>query len=169
MTSKGFTLFEVLLAAGIVALISGGIFMAVATGVRTSTTLVQHRLHSERLETLLALFRRVFINLPPSAELILETRERGSAELHLRHAPEAFSWTHKSAHVISLLSDGQKDSTLAIKSYSDSLTEPERQRTLREKTGWVQLFGGISRIQWRFFDLSSIAIGSSGILADHNS
>lgn len=132
--------------------------MIVSTAIRTCTTLTQHRLNSERLETLLSFLRNVFANLPPGAELSVQTREfSGNApELHFQQAPGIFPWKggSSSAHVISILSDTH-GGTLAIKSYSANLYEDERKRILSEKSGWVRLLKGISRIQWRFFDTMS--------------
>ncbi len=160
MRSKGFTLFEVLVSLGLFLLMSGAIFMIASTAIRTSVLLTQHRLNSERRETLLSFLRSVFINLPPSAELLFQIRELSDGvlapELHFQQAPGIFPWKggSSSAHVISML-PGTQQGTLAIKSYSASLSEDERKQVQLEKSGWVHLLKGVSQIQWKFFDVTS--------------
>lgn len=158
MKTKGFTLFEMLVSVSLFLLMSGAIYMIVSTAIRTSATLTRHRLNSERLETLFSFLRSVFANLPPSAELSFQIREFGdnAPELHFQQAPGIFPWKggSNSAHVISILSDTQ-NSTLAIKSYSANLYEEERKHILSEKSGWIHLLKGVSRIQWKFFDAAT--------------
>ncbi len=156
MKEKGFTLFEVLISVSIFLLISGAIFMAVTAGVRTTATLTQHRLHSERLETLLSFLRNVFTNLPPCAEVSFRVRKINNGEsvdeLNFRKAPGVFLWMNGNSAVISILTSASGSGTLAIKSYPDSLSEDE---FLLQKTGWIRLLDGIERVRWRFFDVSS--------------
>ncbi|PWU07621.1 MAG: hypothetical protein C5B47_05830 [Verrucomicrobia bacterium] len=160
MKSKGFTLFEVLISVSLFLIVSGAIFTIVSAAIRTSATLTRHHLNSERLETLISFLRNVFTNLPPSAELSLQMREFSGGilvpELHFQHAPGMLPWRtgSSSAHVISLLPNTQAG-TLAVKSYSASLSENERKRILLERTGWVHLLKDISQIQWKSFDTAT--------------
>lgn len=159
MKQAGFTLFEVLLSVSIFLLMSAAIFMAVTAGIRTTTAIAQHRLHSDRVDTLLSFLRNVFTNLPPSAEICLQNREVSAgvfvSELLIQKAPGIFSWEEGNSgnHVISILTTS--GGTLAIKSFRDTLSEDERRRFLLEKTGWTRLLDQVQRIRWRFFDTSS--------------
>lgn len=159
MKREGFTLLEVLISVAIFFLIAGAIFTAVSVSVKATTTLAQHRLQGERMDTLLNFLHSVFTNLPPQAEMLVRSRDVevrfSSVELLLRKAPGAYALidggSGQAGSVLSILpSNG--GGTLAIKSYRDSLTESEREQYIKDREGWTRLMDGVQQMKWRFLD-----------------
>lgn len=159
MRRRAFTLIEVLVSVAIFLLIAGAIFTAVSVGVRASTTLAQHRLAAERMDTLLNFLRSVFVNLPPQAEMMVRGRNATSGgtsiELLLRKAPGAYALidggSGQAGAVLSILPSNQ-GGVLALKNFRDSLTESERDKVIEDKDGWTRLMEGVHKVQWRFLD-----------------
>jgi type II secretory pathway component PulJ len=160
MKKAGFTLLEVLLSVAIFFVLAGSIFTVVTAATRSSALLSEHRLQAERLDTLLAYFRNSFVNLPASARLMVRGRQHdlrlGVSELILTNTGGTFALFNanqgNSSLVLGVVPSERGGEALAIKTFSERLSESERDEFIADTGGWMPLLDGVEGIQWKFLD-----------------
>ena len=94
-TTRGFTLFEMVVVLAIFVLLAGGIYATVNAAVRATATLTEENLQIQRLNAFVSLVRRTFHNLPANARFAGGVRAEGGdgfPEITLRDAPGVFAW-----------------------------------------------------------------------------
>lgn len=157
-TSRGFTLFEMVVVVAIFVLLAGGIYATVNAAVRASATLSEENLQVQRLNAFVALLRRTFHNLPATAQFSGGVRAEGGdgfPEIVLRDAPGVFAWGigGPSSGTVLLtarprLGGGREMALLLL---PGSLGEMERRDAL-ERGAWLRLLPDLRSVQWRFYD-----------------
>jgi len=157
-SSRGFTLFEMVVVVGIFVLLAGGIYATVNAAIRATATLSEENLQVQRLNAFVALLRRTFHNLPATARFSGGIRAEGGdgfAEIVLRDAPGVFAWGMggPSAGTVLLtararLGGGREIGLMLL---PGSLGEMER-RDATEKGPWLKLLPDLREVKWRFYD-----------------
>lgn len=157
-SSRGFTLFEMVVVVAIFVLLAGGIYATVNAAVRASATLSEENLQVQRLNAFVALVRRTFHNLPATAQFSGGVRAEGGdgfPEIVLRDAPGVFAWGigGPSSGTVLLtarprLGGGREMALLLL---PGSLGEMERRDAL-ERGAWLRLLPDLRSVQWRFYD-----------------
>lgn len=156
---RGFTLVEMVLALTIFALLAGAVFSSVQAVTSASVVLGEEQVRARRLDAFLGWCRRGFRNLPARAEVVLRTRETGSAglavDLLIRRAPGAFALGEFDAlgpdMVLSALPDGRGGATLSVARFPGSWRIEEISENLRPED-WVPLLRDVRLLRWTFWD-----------------
>jgi hypothetical protein len=147
------------LALSIFALLAGAVFTSVQAVTSASAVLAEEQVRARRLDAFLGWCRRGFRNLPARAQIILRTRETGSAglavDLLIRRAPGAFALGEFDALgpdlVISALPDGRGGATLSVARYPGSWSTNDIAKNL-QPDDWVPLLEEIRLLRWTFWD-----------------
>ena len=157
-TTRGFTLFEMVVVLAIFVLLAGGIYATVNAAVRATATLTEENLQIQRLNAFVSLVRRTFHNLPANARLAGGVRAEGGdgfPEITLRDAPGVFAWGMggPSAGTALLtarprLGGGRELSLMLL---PGSLGEMERRDAL-ERGAWLRLLPDLREVKWRFYN-----------------
>ena len=157
-SSRGFTLFEMVVVVAIFVLLAGGIYATVNAAVRATATLSEENLQVQRLNAFVALLRKTFHNLPATAQFSGGVRAEGGdglPEIVLRDAPGVFAWgiggpSSGTALLTARprLGGGREMALLLL---PGSLGEMERRDAL-ERGAWLRLLPDLRSVQWRFYD-----------------
>lgn len=157
-TTRGFTLFEMVVVLAIFVLLAGGIYATVNAAVRATATLTEENLQIQRLNAFVSLVRRTFHNLPANARFAGGVRAEGGdgfPEITLRDAPGVFAWGMggPSAGTALLtarprLGGGRELSLMLL---PGSLGEMERRDAL-ERGAWLRLLPDLREVKWRFYN-----------------
>ena len=157
-TTRGFTLFEMVVVLAIFVLLAGGIYATVNAAVRATATLTEENLQIQRLNAFVSLVRRTFHNLPANARFAGGVRAEGGdgfPEITLLDAPGVFAWGMggPSAGTALLtarprLGGGRELSLMLL---PGSLGEMERRDAL-ERGAWLRLLPDLREVKWRFYN-----------------
>lgn len=161
---RGFTLFEVILAAAIFAILVGGVYFSVSTSVSAAGQLGIRQIDARQSSAFVRFLRGGFLNLPVEAEIEVGARSSGShghaVDLVIRRAPGAFSTGAMDALgggvVLSAVPDGRGKSTLSLTRFAEKLTPGDLPRYL-ETARWLPLLENVESVKWRFWDASQQA------------
>ena len=155
---KGFTLFEMILAAAIFVLLAGGVYFAVSASVKATARLGDDQIDARRSAAFQSFVRRGFHNLPFEARIFVRVRQLGargqSVELLLSPAAGAFETGFEADGVGVVLGtrpDGHGKSDLCLARFPERYDHDELDRYL-EKVGWIPLLHNVESIRWRFWD-----------------
>lgn len=155
--AKGFTLFEIILAASIFVLLAGAVYYCVEAGVRSATTLADRQIAIRTQDAFEEFLRDGFINLAPEADMSLQTRnlgERGrSVDLVIRRASGGFSTGFLEADgcgvVLSALPDGKGKATISMLRFPDNISTADLAARMEGKD-WLPLLHDVDGVRWRF-------------------
>lgn len=155
--SKGFTLFEVILAASIFVLLAGAVYYCVEAGIRSATALADRQIAVRTQDSFEEFMREGFINLAPEADMSLQTRnlgERGrSVDLIIRRAAGGFSTGVLEADgcgvVLSALPDGKGKATISMMRFPDNISTADLAARMEGKD-WLPLLQEVDGVRWRF-------------------
>ena len=81
---KGFTLLEVVISMGILALLAGSVYAIVSSAIETSRTTMDQQLVMRRLDAFLRVTREAFLNLPATGTITLEIGRTKGGETEQR-------------------------------------------------------------------------------------
>lgn len=157
-TRAGFSLIEVLVAAAVFFVLSGGILAVVTAAIRVPNELALAEIQSARSEAFARFARELFRNLPADAvveQRIRQWQGRGEIpELLIRFAGStlaAIPGATGTGLAVSGIPDGAGRFRVSMTTFDASATEADRDRQLASAT-WVGLMPDIERIQWQFLD-----------------
>lgn len=156
---RGFTLFEMILAATIFVILAGGIYFSISTSVSAANELGLEQVESRKNGSFARFIRSGFLNLPVEAEISVGTRNAGpqgnTVDLIIRRAPGAFTTGALDALggglALSALPDRKGKSTLSITRFPERLDEGELGKYL-ETALWLPLLENVETLRWRFWD-----------------
>lgn len=154
----GFTLVEIIVALGIFSLLAGAIFFSVEAVTRASGVLTLEQVRSRKIDAFLQWCRRGFRALNARSEILLQTREYGSAglavDLIIRKAPGAFSLGDFDSRgpdlTISAVPDGRGGAEVCVARIS---SEPDLQKCFEQlrSEDWVKLLEDVRLLRWSFW------------------
>lgn len=156
---RGFTLFEVMIAMGILVFLVGGIYFSVSTAVSSSIQLATVQMEARQQNAFVRFLREGFLNLPAGAKIFLRTRDLGqrgrAVELLIERASGAFETgvleAQGSGVVLAVIPDGKGAGHFSIQRFVSGLGENDRDRNL-ESGSWLRILEGITTVRWRFWD-----------------
>ncbi|MFZ4681533.1 MAG: prepilin-type N-terminal cleavage/methylation domain-containing protein [Terrimicrobiaceae bacterium] len=160
-SNRGFSLFEIILAAAIFVLLAGGVYFAVSTSVLAASELGREQMDARKLGALADFLRRGFQNLPAQAGISLRAKEKeagNSVQLIIARAAGAFAAGAMTAQgtgvVLATEPDGRGSSSFRVTRFPGRLNGDERDRYL-ETASWLPLLDEVQSLRWRFFDRNS--------------
>lgn len=160
-STRGFSLFEVILAAAIFVLLAGGVYFAVSTSVLAASELGREQMDARKLGAFTDFLRRGFQNLPVQAGLSVRATEKqagSGVQLIIARAAGAFAAGAMTAQgagvVLATEPDGRGASSFRFARFPGRLNDGERERYL-ETASWLPLLDSVESLRWRFFDRRS--------------
>ena len=161
--TAAFTLIQVHISLLVLALLAGGIMMAVSTSTKVTAIIGQEQMKLARLDAFVRLCRQSFLNLPGSAEVEIRARQLGSRgdalDLLLLNAPGTFlvgsSASQGDNVALSALPDGSGTATIALKHFTipkNRKNDPIVIDQILAEPPWVKLIQNVEKISWRFMD-----------------
>ncbi len=154
-SSRGFTLFEIILASTIFVLLAGGVYFSVASCVSAMDAVAREQMDARRIGAMADFVRNGFLNLPAVARVSVEAgrSEAGeSVRLVVTQAGGAFATGQQGGGVIlATRPDGRGGSDIQIARFPDRLSADERRKNL-EAFDWLPLCEGVGTLRWRFYD-----------------
>lgn len=155
----GFTLLEVILALGVMALLTGAMFTLVQGAMQATAELHHRQNRMQEVNGLVELCGRAFRNLPGEAVFEATMREEEGVyvqELLFLEAPRAFSWGGSSQGLgMTLLSARPQLGGLLNLSLLWENTETDEAASplnMDEASRWLVLIADLHKVQWRFYD-----------------
>lgn len=155
----GFTLWEVMLALTLMAILTGGMFTLMQTSLEAAHELQIQERHSQSFTGFIELLRRTLRNLPATASIeggmFQETAGVYRPKVIFREAPQAFSWGENSLFLgeTILSSQPQLGGLFTLGLYRATDTENRFQTDNPEaRQRWLPLLKDLRKIQWRFYD-----------------
>ena len=156
---RAFTLIEVMLALAIFMILAGAVFFSVQSVTTASAVLGIEQLRSRKTDAFLSWCRRGFRSISGRSEIILRTRETGSAglavELIIRRAPGAFSLGEIDGAggdvILGAIPDGKGGATLSVARFPGSWSLEDATKQLRNED-WFPLLENIRTLQWTFWN-----------------
>jgi hypothetical protein len=157
--TEAFTLFEVMLALGVVVFLVGGVYFAVSAAVSSSIQLASVQMDARQQNAFVRFLREGFLNLPPGAKIFLRTRDHGprgrAVELLIERASGAFETgvleSQGSGMALSVIPDGKGSGHFSLQRFVSGLGEKDRDRNL-EAGSWLRILENVHTVRWRFWD-----------------
>jgi prepilin-type N-terminal cleavage/methylation domain-containing protein len=159
---SGFTLLELILAMGVLAILMAGIFSVAKSTIELSNELTQQQERTLIKQNLLDFFRRSFRTLPGGAEIRLDNRQAGSIyipSLTIVNGSTSFSPGSAIPPDIALELTAEErpggDLRILIRILDDKQTIALRSgQTVRSSNSQltVPLADNVSKFEWRFYD-----------------
>jgi hypothetical protein len=154
--TRAFTLFEVMLALGILVLLTGSIFAILQASLAAVEEIQKQQQRGRTYFGLTELCRKTFRTLPASATVeggVYEEDGKYYSRVIIRQSPKAFAWGEDTRYLgESILSARPQLGGL----YSFGLlrqTEADAQQfALKETPRWLLLARDIREVRWRFYD-----------------
>lgn len=155
LTSRAFTLIEVILALGILALLTGAIYSISSAALDASKATLDEQFAVRRLESFLRVTRDAFLNLPREGSVQLRiTRSSGGApvpELVFQEAAGLFGIPSLGGGSLILAArpraDGSRTFSLLRVPKGIQGTELER---LSSGNNWIPLLPRVEKVKWTF-------------------
>ncbi|MEI6377832.1 MAG: prepilin-type N-terminal cleavage/methylation domain-containing protein, partial [bacterium] len=153
--SLGFTLLEVILSMGILALLAASIYAIASSSIGASRTAMDQQLTLRRLDAFLRVTRSAFLNLPSQGTVSLEiARGKGGepeARLILEKAQGLFGMPSLGGGALVLTSKPRSDGTrtLSMIRVPSNLTDTEREQVLTSPG--IPLLPKVRKPRWSFF------------------
>lgn len=157
--SRGFTLFEVILASVIFVVLAGGVYFTVSTAISAASEAGQTQLEARKTAAFVTFLRDGFLNLPANAEISVDARSRGSqghsVELVIKHALGAFATGPLGDGggnvVLATIPNGKGLSSFSLARFPEKIGDGERARFL-DQADWLPVLENIQYVRWRFWD-----------------
>ncbi len=158
-STKGFTLFEVMVAIMLLVLLVGGMFAVIHASMQAAATLSEAQGRGRETSALMELLRKTFRTLPAPSSV--ETRVRtldgdSYGEIVFHGAPNAFSWGDVSTSLdeavltVKPQAGGRLSLVLARASPRDQLSGVAQTSTDEGRS--VVLVADLKEVSWRFYD-----------------
>ncbi len=153
---QGFTLFEVILALGLLALLTGAVYSISSAALDASRSTLDEQFAVRRLESFLRVTREAFLNLPREGSVFLRMTSSASG------APVPEMVFREAAGVFGISSLGGGSLILAARPRADGSRSFSMLRVPANMQGaelsrysvdgpWVALLPGVERVKWTFF------------------
>lgn len=154
--SAAFTLFEVILALLILALLSGAVYSIANAALNATRSTMDEQAATRRLQSFIRVTRDTFLNLPADAQLVyrIGKSDGGSPvpELVFRETAGAFGIPSLGGGSLVLAARPRADGTrtLSILRIPGDLTDRQA-ADLMSRGPWVPLLPRVERVKWTFF------------------
>jgi len=156
----GFTLLEVVIAMGLLALLAGMIFGVARTCMQLSNSTIQLRNEANNRTAFFEMMRGHFQRLPGNSEVRLEWEDGGShylSNLIFEDVPMAFNWGGRALNSqgVELVTEKRRDGYLDVvmKFYADPIyDETEGRRNEQDPISEITILEDVWRFEWRAFD-----------------
>jgi prepilin-type N-terminal cleavage/methylation domain-containing protein len=157
--NQGFTLLEVMVAMGILALVAGSVYGVLRATIQMTAGMEDARIRQQQVDGLLELCRKTFRMMP--AQAIWEGRLRRQdgkvyPEIILRKAPEMLAWDQVTDFdAVSVLGVRPQVgglvsiSLLRISPAGNPVADPV---SAAQAADWVALVTDLSKVEWRYYD-----------------
>ncbi len=150
---RAFTLFEVVLALGILMLLSGAIFLITTSALEATKITREEQRISQRLDAFLRVTRDTFLGLEAKGVVYLRFEKTGGTtpmvEMVLERTSGAFGVASLGGGSLVLAALPQADGsrTFALRVLPKNEGTPQD----LENIPWTPLFPGVERVKWSFF------------------
>jgi len=158
----GFTLLEVVLAMGLLALLSGMIFYAATANLQLGNTVVERQNEESEKHAFIELLSQRFAALPGNTRMELLSKDAGThyiSDLTLQNVPMTFTWAgaEKVAKAVQLSTVLKRDGYLDIvlRYYEEEILEDSDNAQNNEKIkpfAEVVLLEDVRTFEWRVLD-----------------
>ena len=158
----GFTLLEVVLAMGLLALLSGMIFYAATANLQLGNTVVERQAEEAEKHAFIELLSQRFAAMPGNTRMELLSKDAGShylSDLTLQNVPLTFTWAgaEKVAKAVQLSTDLKRDGYLDIvlRYYEEEIIEDSDNTQTKarvEPFAEVVLLEDVRTFEWRVLD-----------------
>lgn len=150
---QAFTLFEVVLALGIMMLLSGAIFLITTSALEATKITREEQRLSQRLDAFLRVTRDTFLGLEAKGRVYLRFEKTSltapMVELVLEQTAGAFGVASLGGGSLVLAAlpqaDGSRTFALRLLPKNDGTGRPQ------DDIPWTPLFPGVERVKWSFF------------------
>jgi prepilin-type N-terminal cleavage/methylation domain-containing protein len=151
---KGFTLLEVVISMGILALLAGSVYAVVSSAISASQTATTQQLIIRRLDAFVRAARDTFLNLPPESVLSLETglSKGGEAEsrLLITKAQEVFGIPSLGGGSLVLAAKPRADGTRTMTLLTIPARATDKQRQEALSAPGIPLLPKLRKPRWSF-------------------
>ncbi len=152
--SAAFTLFEVVLALGIFALLAGAIYGISRAALEAARTTMDEQIAVRRLDSFLRITRQTFSNLPSEGSVFLRISQAGGAsvpELVFEGAPRVFGLPSLAGGSLVLAARPRADGTRTLSLLRvPSGLNPREVDELWRSARWLPLLPKVERVRWTF-------------------
>lgn len=153
-SNEAFTLLEVVISMGILALLAGSVYAVVSASISASQTAMTQQLILRRLDAFLRVTRDAFLNLPAEGTVTLEIgkSKNGSAEQHLvlGKPQEIFGLPSLAGGSLVLAARPRADGTRTMTLLKIPSNATDRERTDALSATGVPLLPHLRKPRWTF-------------------
>ena len=147
---KGFTLFEVILATAIIAILIGSVFSISASSISLSESIVKAQDEQRHHTALNNYFYELFSNLPYESKVIVDTNEDNLPRLTIEHPGSYFPSFAKDEYAslfqVSLIKD--RNGNFSLLSLWSSSNTPNDENTSPQQ---IRLVKNLSLLTWSLY------------------
>lgn len=151
---RAFTLLEVVISMGILALLAGSVYAVVSASINASQTAMTQQLILRRLDAFIRVTRDAFLNLPAEGTVVLEIgkSKNGSAEqrLVLEKPQQIFGLPSLAGGSLVLAARARADGTRTMTLLKIPANATDRERTDALSAPGIPLLPNLRKPRWTF-------------------
>jgi prepilin-type N-terminal cleavage/methylation domain-containing protein len=149
---SGFTIFEIILAMAVLALIAGAIYAISMAAMEATQETLKEELTIRRLDGFLRITRNAFLNLPAHGAIYLDSSNNDIPDLYFENASNLFGLPSLGGGTLVLSARARPDGTrtLAILRLPKNIQGSDRDRFYQEGH-WTNLLPQVVKPHWSFF------------------
>lgn len=154
--STGFTLFEVILALMILALLTGAVYSITSAATEATKATMEEQVSARRMEAFLRVTREAFLNLPNEGSVQIRIAKSSSGapvpEVVFEGASGLFGVPSLGGGSLILAARPRADGsrTMALLRVPENLQGNELER-FKEGNSWIPLLPRVEKVRWSFF------------------
>ena len=151
--SRGFTLLEIILAMGILAMLAAAIYALSTAAIQSTSETLTEQFTMRRLEGFLQITRNAFLNLPANGRIILNSSNGNSIpDLNFENATGLFGLASLGGGTLVLSAQPSSDGsrTFSILRLPKNVQGSDLDH-FYESASWVKLLPKVKKPHWSFF------------------